>query len=196
MSEIKTFSQLLDLLTDLIDQKQCGTLFIRSESNHAITIGLDKGRIYVLFYGAKQGRNAIPMIGQIASGSYKFETNILTGINQELPSTPEILNQLRTRTSSDPAHELFSGTNRLDTGISEEKRVRLCTQLKGLLAEYLGPIAQIVFDDAVKESGVFYATPEQAKVFINKLTLDIDNAREVEEFRNKAYEVFDKVLFG
>ena len=54
----------------------------------------------------------------------------------------------------------------------------------------------MVFDDAVAESGAFYATPEQAKAFIQKLTQDIDNPKEVAEFRDKAFEVFDSVLFG
>jgi hypothetical protein len=196
MEDNLSFSQLLDLLTDLVDKKTSGTLFIRSACNHAVTIGLEKGRIYALFYGAKRARNAIPMIGKITSGSYKFESSALTGIRQELPSTPEILNQLRSRSSSDPTSESLPGVEPLNTGISAEKRDRLCQQLKGLLAEYLGPIAQMVFDDAVEESGVFYATPEQANAFIQKLTLDIDDAGEVEDFRNKAYEVFDKVLFG
>ncbi|MGD8588397.1 MAG: DUF4388 domain-containing protein [Chromatiales bacterium] len=195
MQDHLTFSHLLDLLSELVDERKSGTLFIRSDSNHIITLGLENGRITALFYGAKRGQNAIPRICQINSGSFRFESDLLSGVHQELPSTPEILNQLRSRDSvesSDPAGIVKPGAS---NGISREKRDRLCRQLKELLGNYLGPIAQIVLDDAVAESGTFYATPEQAKAFIHKLTLDIDNPGEVEEFRDKALEVFDKVLF-
>lgn len=191
-----TFDQLLDLLTELVDTHKSGTLFIRSACNHVITIGLDKGRINALFYGAKRGQNALHLINQISSGSYKFETNNLVGVNQELPSTSEILNLLRAGSIGSPATELTSAPEQKPVGISKEKRDRLCRQLKELLNEYLGPIAQMVVDDALATSGEFYATPKQAQDFIDELAMDIDNANEVEAFRNKAYEVFDRVLFG
>jgi len=197
MEDNLTFSQLMELLTDLVDERQTGTLFIRSDDNHVITVGLEKGRINALFYGAKRGRNAIPLISQINTGSYRFESGVLTGVNQELPATPEILNLLRMRESSVPGAPTHSTpATHAGSAISHEKRDRLCRQLKELLGDYLGPIAQMVFDDAMAESGAFYATPEQAKAFIQKLTLDIDNPKEIEDFRNKAFEVFDKVLFG
>jgi hypothetical protein len=191
-----TFSQLLDLLTDLVDERRSGTLFIRSDSNHVVTVGLEKGRIIALFYGARRGTNAIPLICQIGAGSFRFESDVLSGVHQELPATSGILNRLRARDDIKPAHPAVSGAPPAGSGISREKRDRLCRQLQELLGDYLGPIAQMVFDDAVAESGAFYATPEQAKAFIHKLTLDIDNPREVEEFRNRAFEVFDRVLFG
>ena len=196
MEDYLSFSQLLDLLTELVDARQSGTLFIRSDSNHIITIGLDKGHIIALLYGAKRGNNAIPMIRQIHSGSYRFESDVLSGIHQELLSTPEILNRLRSGDGNEPLNPVVHETSLTSGGISRQKRDRLCRQLKELLGEYLGPIAQTVFDDAVAESGAFYATPEQAKAFIQKLTQDIDNPKEVEEFRDKAFEVFDRVLFG
>lgn len=196
MEDYLTFSQLLELLTELVDERRSGTLFIRSEANHVITIGLEEGQIIALLYGAKRGQNAIPLICQINTGRYRFESDVLSGIHQELPTTPEILNQLRSRDSIPAANEVLRDTIPTGSGISTEKRDRLCRQLKELLGNYLGPIAQMVFDDAVAESGAFYATPDQAKAFIQKLTLDIDNPREVEDFRNKAFEVFDRVLFG
>jgi hypothetical protein len=190
------FSQLLDLLTELVNTRQNGTLFVRSDSNHIITVGLEKGSIIALLYGAKRGRNAIPLIRQIRAGSYRFEADLLVGFQQELPPTTDILNQLRTGESSQPANPVGRGPMRASIGISREKRDRLCRQLSELLGNYLGPIAQMVFDDALAESGAFYATPEQAEAFLHKLTEDIDNPREVEEFHNKAFEVFDRVLFS
>jgi hypothetical protein len=196
MEDYLTFSQLIDLLTELVDARQSGTLFIRSDTNHVVTVGLEKGRITALLYGAKRGSNALPMIRQIHSGSYRFESGMLGGIHQELPSTPEILDRLRSGEASEPLNPIVNESLSASGGISSQKRDRLCNQLKALLGEYLGPIAQMVFDDAVAESGAFYATPEQAKAFIQKLTQDIDNPKEVAEFRDKAFEVFDSVLFG
>ena len=196
MEDYLTFSQLLDLLTELVDARQSGTLFIRTDTNHVITIGLEKGQIIALFYGAKRGQSAIPMICQINTGSYRFESDVLSGVLQELPSTPEILNRLRSGEVPESPQPTRGETPISGSGISKEKRDRLCSQLRELLGDYLGPIAQMVFDDAVAESGTFYATPDKAKAFIHLLTQDIDNPKEVEEFRDKAFEVFDRVLFG
>jgi hypothetical protein len=173
MDDNLSFSQLLKLLRELIGKNESGTLFIRSESNHVITIGLNKGRIYALFHGPKRGRSALSLISQVTSGSYKFEPGVLSGINQDLPSTPEILNQFRLQKRDIPSNPTLTRSHMPNAGISHQKRDRLYQQLQGLLAEYLGPIAQMVVDDAIAESGDFFATPEKAKALINKLTLDI-----------------------
>lgn len=194
MRENVPYSQILEILTELVDSETSGTLFIRTEANHAITFALDNGRISAIFYGARRGLKAISLISNISGGSYKFEASNLAGISHELPTTPEILNLLRNPHPTEGARPATSSPGAGSERISEENRNILCQQLKSLLAKHLGPIAEMVFDDTIDEAGDFCSTPELARDLINKLSADIDDATEVEQFRSDAYAAINRVL--
>jgi hypothetical protein len=189
------FSQILDTLTMLVDKKTSGTMFIRSDSNHAITIALDSGRIHAMYYGAKRGRKAIPLISNTSAGSYKFEVSNLVESFHDLPPTPEILNLLRNPSSENkPKPTISPASIPHGEAIKEEKKEVLSQKLKSLLAEHMGPIAEIVFDDTVDEVGDFCATPQLTEELINRLSEEIDNTSEEEQFRDKAYLTFNEIL--
>lgn len=193
MTESLTYQQLLEALTDLVGNKASGTMFIRSECNHAITFSLDAGRIYALHHGPRRGRSAIPLISQIAGGSYRFDAAGPGRPPQELPSTGEILEQLKTPQGSAEAHKISSPTDGTDS-ISAEQRNQLCRELKNLLAQHLGPIAEMVFEDTVDETGNFCATPEGTQELIAKLTDDIGDPDEIAQFREEASRTISKIL--
>jgi hypothetical protein len=194
MHESLPYHELIQVLTDLVDKQSSGTLFIHSDCNHAITFGLEKGRIFAIFHGARRGRKAIPLVGKISGGTYKFESASLGGISQELPATPEILHLLRTSADPGSAHQPTSSPATANMAVSVERKNQLCQQLKDLLAAHLGPIAEMVFDDATDEIGDFCSSPELAQQLIDKLSLDIDDAEEVAQFRSQAYSVIDSML--
>lgn len=194
MRENVPYSRILQVLSDLVDNKSSGTLFIRSDCNHAIALALDTGRIYAIFHGARRGRKAIPVIRNISGGTYKFETSGLSGISHEIPTTPEILNLLRTPHGIEETGPAGASVGRNASEISEEKKNLLYQQLKSLLAEHLGPIAEMVFEDAMDEIGDFCSTPELARGLIDKLSFDIDDASEVSQFREKAYVAINNIL--
>ncbi|PLY17009.1 MAG: hypothetical protein C0631_00275 [Sedimenticola sp.] len=193
MRDNLTYSELLDVLTGLVDEKTSGTLFIRTDSNHVITIALDAGQIYAMFYSARRGRKAIPLISNIAGGSYKLESSGLKGISHDLPSTPEILNLLRNPHVAEESGP-DSGAGASGGEITDKNKTILCQELKNLLAEHLGPIAEMVFDDTVDEAGDFCATPELAQALVSKLAADIDDADEVEQFKSRAYAAINRML--
>jgi hypothetical protein len=195
MQNIFPFSQILDALTELVDRKHSGTMFIRSESNHAITIAMDSGRIHAMYFGAKRGRKAIPLLSGISGGSYRFEVSNFVETYHDLPPTPEILNLLRNpSTAKKPSPTASSTPISHGEAIKEEKKDVLCQKLKSLLAEHMGPIAEIVFDDTVDEVGDFCATPKLTEELINRLSEEIDNTSEVEQFRDKAYMTLNEIL--
>jgi hypothetical protein len=192
MPKILPYSQLLKVLTNLVDKKTSGTLFIRSDSNHAITIALNAGKIHAMYFGAKRGRKAIPLISEISAGSYRFEASDFIENSHDLPPTQEILGLLRepkaagkaaTTSSTPPAGK--------DKKVREEQKTILCQQLKALLSEHIGPIAEIIFDDIAEEVGNFCATPQLTHDLINKLSEEIGDGAEVEQFRSKAYTVLN-----
>jgi hypothetical protein len=188
------YSQILEFLTDLVDSKTSGTLFVHSECNHAITIALDKGRINAIYFGARRGRKAIPLVSNISSGSYRFEATNLVGSSHDVPSTPEILNLLRSPYAVKVPGSTVSSPASDDDVIREGKKNILCRELKSLLAEHMGPIADMVFDDVVDEVGDFCSTPQLTQDLINKLSEEIDDASEVRQFKNKAYVALNNIL--
>ncbi len=193
MTESLTYLQLLEALTELVNSKASGTMFIRSQCNHAITFSLEAGRIYALNHGPRRGRSAIPLISQIAGGSYRFDTAGPGRSAQELPSTAEILEQLKTPRGDIQTLEISTPDNGTRS-ISAEQKHRVCQELKNLLARHLGPIAEMVFDNTVDETGDFCSTPEGTEELIDKLADDIGNPQEVVQFREEAYRAIQKLL--
>lgn len=197
MQKKVALSQIVDFLTELVDNRTSGTLFVHSESNRAITIALDEGKIHALYFGAKRGRKAIPLISSISGGSYRFEVSNLVDTYQDLPSTREILSLLRNPLIVHDAEPADFPTSALNSAATRnEKKEILCLKLKGLLTEHMGPIAEIVFEDAVDQVGDFCATPQLTHDLINKLSEEIDNSDEVELFRNKAYVTLNNILYS
>jgi hypothetical protein len=192
------YSQILNFLTELVDNKTTGTLFIHTENNRAITIALDKGEIHALYFGARRGRKAIPQIRDITGGSYRLEVSDLVEAFHDLPPTHEILNLLRNPDTKSSPSPTPSTTTSIpishNEAIEEEKKEILCDKLKSLLGEHMGPIADIVFDDTVEEIGDFCSTPQLTQDLIDKLSEEIDSAKEVEQFKQKAYVTLNKIL--
>jgi hypothetical protein len=197
-----SYSKILDFLTTQVDKTMSGTLFIHSKCNRAITIALDSGEIHALYMGARRGRKAIPLISNITGGSYRFEVSDLVEANHDLPPTHEILHLLRRPHSSSnngtdrsvPANIAVTAPMNNTKGLSDEKIDILCQELKGLLSEHLGPIADVVFDDTVDEVGDFYSSPELLQSLINKLSEEIDNNNEVEHFVSNANVILNSIL--
>jgi hypothetical protein len=189
-----TYSQILDSLTDLVDSRSSGTMFIHSNCNHAITIAIAKGRIHTIYFGAKRGRKAIPLISSISGGSYRFEISDFVETSQNLPPTPEVLNLLRNPQTSNESNSILPPPLTSKETVRIEQKDTLCQELKSLFAMHMGPIADIVFDDIVDEVGDFCSTPQLTNDLINKLSEEIENTAEMKEFKNKAYTVLNNIL--
>lgn len=168
-------------------------MFIRSQCNHAITFSLDAGRIYAIYHGPRRGRSAILLINQITGGSYRFDAAGPGRPPQELPSTAEILEQLKTAQAGAVAQGVSSPADGTST-ISAEQKHRICQELKDLLAQHLGPIAEMVFDDTVDETGNFCSTPKRTQELIAKLADDIGDPEEIVQFRKEAHRTIEKIL--
>ncbi|MCP3870792.1 MAG: hypothetical protein GY703_22400 [Gammaproteobacteria bacterium] len=197
MQENSTYQQLLNVLTELVDNRSSGSLYIHSNCNHAISFSLNKGSIYAVFFGPKRGLKALPWISSISGGSYRFETMGLSGITHVLPTSHEILNLLRNQEHENGTSAGTAQTRRgTEPGISEQKKSQLILQLKQYLAVYLGPISNMVFDDTLEEAGDFTRSPDRLIDFVNKLCLDIPNEREAEQFKKKAFTAITNILDG
>jgi hypothetical protein len=165
-------------------------MFIHSNCNHAITIALDKGRIHAIYFGAKRGHKAIPMISSISGGSFRFENSGFIETFQNLPPTPEILNLLRNPHSSNESNSIFPSPISNKEAARKEQKDALCQKLKSLFTKYMGPIAEIVFDDIADEIGDLCSTPQLTHDLINKLSEEIESTTEMDEFKKQAHLLF------
>lgn len=89
------FKELLDELRDLCANRRTGTMFIHTDSNHAVRFGLEDGRIFLCSFGKYRGLDAIPHLLGIQSGKYSFAEAVFnSGSEVPQPTTEELLEAL------------------------------------------------------------------------------------------------------
>ena len=186
------YPQLLEILQELIHRRESGTLFIRSECNHLTTFTLQNGRVTAVSFGPRRGDRAIPHIREISSGTYRFDKGSPVGTPQRLPDTGELMSLLK---SNGASTEIMNpaGFGSAGGGASDKNSRRFNKELKELLTDHLGPIADVIFDDTLEEIGGICSNTHQAQILIDRLATDIDDA-ELWQFREKAGNIIGRTL--
>ena len=186
------YPQLLEILQELIDKKETGTLFIRSESNRLATFTLQDGRAIAISFGPRKGDRAIPHIKEISSGTYRFDKESPIGTPQRLPDTGELMNLLKSNRESTEIVNT-AGTGSAGGSASNRSSGKFGKELKALLTDHLGPIADVIYDDTLEELGGVCSNTHQAQILIDRLATDIDDA-EIWQFREKAGNIIGRTL--
>jgi hypothetical protein len=133
------------------------------------------------------------LISRISGGSYRFEKTEFVEISHDLPKTPEILNLLRNPdTDSEIKTSYVTPNNK--KAITDNLKTTLCQNLKSEFTKYLGPIANVLFDDIAEEVGDFFDTPQLAEILISKLSEEIENSKQAEAFRIKSHKILNAIL--
>ena len=130
-----TRNQLVDLLRSLIAEGRTSTLYVHTDDNHLIAIGLKSGEIVSLLCGPRQGERALPQIRAMRSGTYRLDSKVTPHrrAGTGLPSSETLLKLL---TDEDDTQ----GTN------CDWVQKVLCNVLR----DYMGPIAPVVCRDTVE----------------------------------------------
>jgi len=186
------YPQLLEILQELIHKRESGMMFIRSECNHLITFALQKGQVTAINFGPRRGDRAIPHIKEISGGTYRFDKESQVSAPQQLPDIRELMNLLKSNGAS-PETMNPVGAGAAGRGASDSNSRRFSKELKELLTDYLGPIADVIFDDTLEEIGGVCSNTHQAQILIDRLATDIDEA-EIWQFREKAGNIIGKTL--
>ena len=71
-----TRTQLIALLRQLVDEKRTSTLYVHTDENHLIAVGVDAGEIVSLICGPKQGERAIPLVRRMGTGTFRVEDKV------------------------------------------------------------------------------------------------------------------------
>ncbi len=180
MSDRLDYQAFFDLLRTRVAGKGTHTLFGRTDSNHAVIIGLRGGEVVCVTCGAKRGVAAIPALRQMSWGTFRVEDSLVPLQSSGLPPTNEILASLSPfadldsfKVETKPASAAGSTPNR-------EART-LCS----LLSRYLGPVAPMLCAEKITAAGGLHNSDQLDRV-LRQLAQEIGSAKEAEEFMTLA----------
>src|SRR5450756_1164334 len=90
-----SYAELIDELQALAARGCTGVMFMRTESDHSVRIGLQNGRVVSCNYRMYQQQKAISLIRQIRSGEYAFKQGVPGLIfGEELPANFDFFREL------------------------------------------------------------------------------------------------------
>jgi hypothetical protein len=171
MNDEITHAQLIDLLKRLVAERSTCTLYVHTDDNHLILVGVDRGEIVSLICGPKQGERAIPLIRRMGKGTYRLDDSVMRhsrpGVT--LPSSDAVLSLLSDETVA------------AQGGQCEWVHSVLCK----VLADFMGPIAPLVCRQTVSAVGGI-DSPEKVRRVVDDLAKEIDNGAEAERFKAQA----------
>jgi hypothetical protein len=174
MAEQLSFQGFVTLIEQMTARRETGTLFVRTDSNRSVVVGIEQGEIVALTAGPKRGAAALPKIVAMSNCSLRRDDSVISFHARDLPSTPEILRLLKQQT---PTVSVATGS--IDT---TQVRELLCQ----LLHDYLGPVAPMVCDE-VLDHGRRPFTVEGLAAIIAELGKEIDSMEEAREFEQRAH---------
>ncbi len=173
-----TRSGLGDLLKSLMDERRTTTVYVHTDDNHLIAVGLDHGELVYLICGPRQGERALPEIQKMQSGTYRLDDSASTRSRPgvRMPTRETLLSLLATGSEA-------------PIGDSSGTEERLCA----VLTRYMGPIAPLVCRQTVEAAGGL-TSAERVRQVVEALALEIDNPQEAERFRRDARRELDGVI--
>jgi len=183
------YPSIIEVLRDLVAQRQSGTLFITSVETHSAHFVLNGGVVCAVGYRFKRGMAAVEAIRAMTGGSYRFEANIVCAKStSDLPDTQSLLALL-----SDV--EPTAGTAPPATGaapvVTPPRMAPLVAMVQEQLTQYLGPVAAICCEDYLERTGGIRGAAE-LKDMIHTLSEEIDDEAERREFEETSVAALAK----
>jgi hypothetical protein len=184
------YESFLAYIEQMVRHKESGALFMRTDLNHSVVLGVDQGEIVAIAAGPKRGLEAIDRITEMSSCSLRRDERMVLGLLAGgLPSTNEILQRLNEGRSEQAAAEPKSSGS--EPSPAEGRPIdpsRAGKILCDLLHEFLGPVAPMICDE-ITDNGRKLQTSNQLADAISRLAGEIDSAAEARAFRDKAYRL-------
>lgn len=165
-----TRDQLLDLLESFVGKGRSCTLYMRTDENHLIIIGLDHGEIVALTSGPKRGERAIPLVRDMQRARYRLEDGVTVhrSAGAGLPPSRDLLALLRKSPSA--------------STVRADESSQILDILCRIAGGYLGPIAPVVCKEAISNAGGL-ETVDQLRQIVDALSREIEDASESTQFR-------------
>ena len=185
MTETVTYEGFLALVESMVRNRESGSLYLRTDTNRSVCIGIRQGEIEALVSGPRRGLTAIKTILGMSSGSCRRDETSLAFHTGDLPTTAEILKILRERrvesTAGSDSASMTDKDEAWQRPVDEERSVKI---LCDLLHDYLGPVAPLICDD-LTQSGNLHTSADLDAAIIN-LAAEIESSSESQEFIQRA----------
>ena len=175
-----SYAELIEELRSLVARGSTGVMFIRTESDHSVRIGLQNGRVVSCNYRMFQQQKAISLIRQIRSGEYAFKQGVPGVVfGEALPANFDFFRELTGEASLSPlvARE-DSSPGATDLRITGGE---LFEAVVHELTVYMGPIARMVAMQYEKELRSV-TSGEQVRAVVFRLAQELDDAGLAVEF--------------
>jgi hypothetical protein len=179
-----TYQKFLELLRQMLVKREDAMIYLARSDHRFVVVGLHKGKIVHLACGKEQGTAAIPLIRQTGAGRYRIHPGTPASTMPNLPPTEQILQAL-VRGQPIPSAEPQS------TGHSDiNRRIDI---LRSLLREYVGPMADFIFDDALKRKGGTVGLAD-LDGFIVELSQSIQPQQKAQQFIAQVHAQFKDII--
>lgn len=177
MSDIITRNELVDLLKMLIGKRCSNTVYVRTDDNHLISIGVEDGAIVSVMAGPRFGERAIATLQNLRSGTYRIEPGVAAQRRGGLPSSDELLTRISAEGTEVGGRDVHWIQN------------TLCK----LLVTYLGPIAPLVCQQTMAAAGPL-SSRDKVLGLVESLAREIDAPAEADRFRAQATQELARAL--
>ncbi|ODB83061.1 hypothetical protein A3194_16320 [Candidatus Thiodiazotropha endoloripes] len=189
--------QFIKALVTLCRERSSGTVFYNLSSGLSARIVINRGEITWLAYAEHRGVEAIEAIRLIDSGRMSFNPSLkLTIGKQTLPTTPEILKMINTRSHERKNRPNGSAHNTTNSRPINSKATSgkvfnkndVCEVVIRESIEFIGPIAKIVCDDYMKTQPTQISLNSVHRL-IDTMVIDINDEAKGHLFKDRVREM-------
>lgn len=141
---VLSYQGLIREVRRLCSRRMSGCIFITTSENHAVRFELHDGTITAVSFRQQLGLDAIPAIKRITGGQLRYSEDRLPHPPQNgLPATPELLAMLN-GSPAEPDDEPPVASAPVRESLARSRPI-----IESELAEFLGPMAQVVCGDHI-----------------------------------------------
>jgi len=185
MNDQFSYPDVVRMIKDLVAKRGTATLYVRTDRNRVVMIGVRGGEIVTLSSGPKRGEKAIPMLREMSSATVRIEDSAVAFHSEEMPSTQTILAMLSAEAEPRQPETSAAAANTPPSNdrVMETEKVR--TVLCHLLGPHLGPISPLICEEVVDSiSGPLDA--QRLRSIIDRLATEIADPAEALQFAAEA----------
>lgn len=179
-----TKSQLINLIREVVGAKETGLVSVLTDTNHAVLLKFYAGKLIHLHSRTREIGDVVQVLNESGQVRFKF-AHFLLEAEPELMPIESLLQLIETgnnevvATKSSPKIPDNDVTTEVEQSSSELEPIK--ELLANLASEYVGPIVDMLVDEAFENNN----DPMQAIEFIADMIPDRDQAT---SFRSKAHK--------
>jgi len=187
MAKMMIRTGLVRLLSEMVAERQSGTIMLKSQDGHAIMLLVQNGEIISLSHGNHRGTDALPGIIDFEQGICNRSRVAVGHPQSDLPPTAQILEFLGNVDRRGPLESAAGPVETaqaaaapsapgdgLDAHLDPGTANRLVENVGKILIEYLGPIAPLLVGNAADAVGGI-TNAESYRSFLTVLADDISD---------------------